>query len=802
MLRVEAAARIEAAKVQRIVTNAGAEQASEARLQLVLESATDYGIITTDLGGIVTSWNRGAERILGWAKADIVGKEAALFFTPEDRTANVPAEEMRIALEQGRAADERWHVKCSGERFWADGTMMPLREADGTAVGYLKILRDQTREHEAGQALRLSQAALAESEARCRALADNMPQLAWIADADGSIVWYNRRWHEYCGTTPEQMLGSSWQAVHDPEILPDVLARWRVSIATGAPFEMTFPLRGGDGVFHPFLTRVEPVRDEQGRVTRWFGTSTDVTESRVAEVANARLAAIVASTEDAIVSYAPDDGCILSWNKGAERLFGYTEAEMLGSLATRLRPPDLPEDEQVGIVAWVLAGRAVMGHETTRLTKSGKRIPVSVTAAHMLASDGHIIGVSAIFHDLRPRLRAEAQLRESQEALRNAQKLEAIGRLAAGVAHDFNNILQGVMGSLELVLDEVETGSTAREMAELALNSARRGAGLTHHLLAYARKQMLQPKRVAVAPFLAEMQRLLTRTLGPHVAVEVRADQAAPSIEVDPGQLHTALLNLALNAAHAMPGGGTLSLNAREIIEADQRWVVVAVTDNGAGMDEVTLAKACEPFFTTKGLDGTGLGLSMVQGFAEQSGGHVRIASAPGQGTTVMLWLPVSDRLSSSSGELQVNPAALRGSGRILLVDDLAEVLATVGASLERAGFEVVRASGGEQALAALVADGCGERFDALVTDYAMPGLNGVGLIEQARALRPGLPALLITGFIPAGSGSGTLPEGVVVLGKPFQRDELIEAVLGTMERGTPAQEKLERDHSMSARRR
>ena len=642
---------------------------------------------------------------------------------------------------------------------------------------------------------------MAESEAQFRALADNMPQLACVADVDGSVLWYNRRWHQYCGTTPERMLGWDWQSVHDPEVLPSVLERWRASVATGVPFEMTFPLRGADGVFRPFLTRMEPVRDKRGRITRWFGTNTDVTERRAAEVVNARLAAIVASTEDAIISYAPEDGHVLSWNKGAERLFGYTEAEMVGSLATRLRPSDLPEDERVGIVAWVLAGRAVMAHETVRVTKSGKRIPVSITASRMLGADGRVIGVSAIFHDLRSRLSSEARLRDSQEALRQAQKLEAIGQLAAGVAHDFNNILQGVMGGLELLLDEVEADGTAREIAELALHSARRGSGLTHHLLAYARKQVLQPKRVEVAPFLAEMQQLLARTLGPHVSVEVRADPVAPSIEVDPGQLHTALLNLALNAAHSMPGGGKLSLNAREI-ENDHRWVVVAVTDTGTGMDKATLAKACEPFFTTKGLDGTGLGLSMVQGFAEQSGGHVRIASAPGQGTTVMLWLPVAATPPSGSGRPQVPQAALRGSGRILLVDDVAEVLVTAGVSLERAGFKVTRVNGGEQALAALAMGGSGTRCDALVTDYAMPGMNGMGLIEQARALQPGLPALLITGFAEVAGGTEPLPESVTVLRKPFQRRELVEAVLTAMECSTLVQKRLDTDRESNGRQR
>ncbi|MDQ2742971.1 MAG: PAS domain S-box protein [Chloroflexota bacterium] len=753
-------------------TSQAVPQRTEARLQVVMESATEYAIVTLALDGTITGWNSGAELLLGWTEVEALGRNIELFFTPEDRAAGVPAEEMRTAHMQGRASDERWHLRRNGEQFWASGTMMPMRDLGGPVMGYLKILRDRTPQHEAGQALQHSEARLRDSEARFRAMADNIPALAWMANPDGYIVWYNRRWHEYCGTTLAEMEGWGWQSVHDPLVLPDVLERWRACITDGTPFEMTFPLRGADGVFRPFLTRVQPVRDEAGQVVQWFGTNIDVTESRAAETANARFAAIVASSNDAIVSFAVEDGRVLTWNKGAEQLFGYTEIEMVGSPAGRLLPPDLPEDERAGLLTWALSGRPVVAHETVRVSKNGERIPVSITATRMLTPNGQVMGVAGIFHDLRPRLRAEERLRESEDQLRQAQKLEAIGRLAAGVAHDFNNILQGVLGGLELVREEVEVGSPAHEFADIALNSARRGSYLTHHLLAYARKQMLQPKPVELAPFLSDMQRLLTRTLGPHISINVQVEQALPLVRVDPGQLQTALLNLAINGSHAMPRGGTLSLDAHEDSHGGER-VVIAVVDTGVGMDETTLAQAFEPFFTTKGLDGTGLGLSMVQGFAEQSGGEVRIASAPGQGTTVELRLPAAPPIEKPDEQ---HPATLplRGSGRILLVDDVSDVLVTAKAFLERAGFQVVQAGSGDEALAILSS---GERFNAVVSDYAMPGLNGVDLIEQIRALQPALPALIITGFAEVG-GADTLPEAVAVLRKPFQRRELVKAVL------------------------
>ena len=354
-------------------------------------------------------------------------------------------------------------------------------------------------------------------------------------------------------------------------------------------------------------------------------------------------------------------------------------------------------------------------------------------------------------------------------ALRQAQKMEAIGQLSAGVAHDFNNILQTIVSGLELMLDEVKETS-AHEFAQFAINAAARGASLTHHLLSYARKQMLRPQILDVIALLTETESLLARTLGPHIAVRASADEMA-SVLADPGQLQTALLNLAINASHAMPNGGSLTFDARAEIEAGQMWVVIVVTDTGVGMDEATLARAVEPFFTTKGPGGSGLGLSMVQGFAEQSGGRFCITSTPGQGTTVELRLPSATAVPHTEA-LQLLEAP-SGLIRILLVDDSAGVLLTTTAFMEKSGFTVVTADSGDKALALLFN---GEQFDVIISDYAMPGLNGADLIAQAQVIQPGLKALLITGYAGV-SYADTLPKGTPLLYKPFQRADLLAAL-------------------------
>jgi signal transduction histidine kinase/CheY-like chemotaxis protein len=368
------------------------------------------------------------------------------------------------------------------------------------------------------------------------------------------------------------------------------------------------------------------------------------------------------------------------------------------------------------------------------------------------------------------RLRIAEELRGKEAQLRQSQKLEAIGRLAAGVAHDFNNILQSVCGGLELVLEDVKPGTLTHEVARLALTSAGRGASITQHLLSYARKQALQPKQLNVGLFLAEMRLMLSSTLGPGIAIQLQADLGLPCIRVDPGQLQTALLNLSINAAHAMPQGGTLTLEGHTCAEADQKCVIIAITDTGIGMDQATLAQAAEPFFTTKGVAGSGLGLSMVQGFAEQSGGAMRIESSAGRGTRVELQLPEAIFVDGDLVEQRSARESLRGSGQVLLVDDAADVLLITAAFLQRVGFSVSKARNGPEALS-LLASG---HFDVLLTDYAMTDMNGIELIQQARKTHPGLPAVIITGYAEV---TDSLPDGVAVLGKPFSRQSLVDAL-------------------------
>ncbi|WP_256366964.1 ATP-binding protein [Acidisphaera sp. L21] len=392
-----------------------------------------------------------------------------------------------------------------------------------------------------------------------------------------------------------------------------------------------------------------------------------------------------------------------------------------------------------GSMAWVQMYARVMGSATE--------------AEHRMA------GIS---FDITERVRAEERMRQSQ-------RIEAVGRLTAGVAHDFNNVLQTILGGLELAIDDLHDRPDTRLNLELTLHAIQRGARLTSHLLSFSRQQVLQPVELDLPPLLDHLVSTLERTLGVDVLVGIEFAPGLPPILADAAHLESALLNLSLNARDAMQGHGTLQISAHQ----HGSHVAIAVADTGAGMTPDVLAHACEPFFSTKGLAGSGLGLSMVQGFARQSGGELRIQSAPDQGTRVELWLPIA--LQAALPVLVVEQQQmLRGVGRVLVVDDDLDVGHVTAAFLRKAGFHVTFASGGDEALSRLDQD---PPFDALVTDYAMPGMNGANLVLQMRRRQPTLPALIITGF--AGlEGLDLLPADVAILRKPFQRNDLLSRMM------------------------
>ncbi len=511
------------------------------------------------------------------------------------------------------------------------------------------------------------------------------------------------------------------------------------------------------------------------------------------------LAQIVESAEDAIVSTTLD-GVVTSWNAGATRIFGYTSDEMLGNDLDRIVPEDL-RGETHALRRRVARGERIQAHETQRVAKDGRRVDVSLTVWPLRDAQGRVIGESRIDRDITARKQLEGQLLQ-------AQKMESIGRLAGGVAHDFNNILTAITGYSELLIAELGPADPAREHVEAIRTAAERAASLTQQLLAFSRRQVLQPRVLDPNDIIARMEPLIRRLIGEHIELDAVL-RATGAIRADPSQLEQVVLNLAVNARDAMPEGGRLSIRSDDA-EFDQayasehfevapgKYVLLTVSDTGVGMDAATKSHVFEPFFTTKESGrGTGLGLATIYGIVRQSGGHIWLYSEPGLGTTFKVYFPAVSRVTGEPVPFRLE-APSRGTETILLVEDEQAVRDLARLVLERQGYIVLAAADGREALQVAARDP--RHLDLLVTDVVMPGMSGPDLARTLRAGRPDLRVLLLSGYTRDAVGRrNELEAGMAFLGKPFTPDTLARKVHEALtspesappSRSAPAQEGL-----------
>ncbi|NIJ78193.1 PAS domain S-box-containing protein [Xanthomonas campestris] len=659
---------------------------AEVRNRQILDSVMDYAIIATDLHGLVTSWNEGAQRILGWSETEMLGQTLERTFTPEDVERRQILIEAAAALESGSGMDERWHVRKSGQRFWANGSLMVLREETGAAIGFVKVLRDRTAERLASEALRAS-------ERRLDALVRASSQSIFSATAD---------WREFRQLVGEGALSDALSASlnwQQEMVHPDDRARLSEAIAhsiinkTGLDVE--YRVLDANQQVGWTLMRAIPLLDEREQIVEWFGTAADITDKRLAE----------------------------------QQLRQLTE-----TLEERVRER---------------------------------------SAALLLA----------------------------EEKLRQSQKMEAVGQLTGGLAHDFNNLLTAISVGLELLQARIEQGKYDRleRYVEMAQSSAARATALTQRLLAFSRRQTLAPTALEVQALVQGMHDIIARTLGPSIALRLRPATDAWKVLVDAPQLENALLNLCINARDAMPDGGELTIAvANRLLEAGAaqqldlpigEYVCLSVQDTGTGMSADVMSKVFEPFFTTKPIgQGTGLGLSMIYGFTRQSGGHVRIDSEVGVGTTMALYLPRFNGVLALDELVPATEQPLRSVAQrctVLLVEDETPIRVLMSEVLSEAGYRVIETAEGSAAVERLRSQ---ETIDLLVTDVGLTGgLNGRQVADAGRQHRPTLPVLFVTGYAAtAAVGAGQLEEGMEVLTKPFLAVDLERRVAQLLERGSP----------------
>jgi PAS domain S-box-containing protein len=637
-----------------------------------------------------------------------------------------------------------------------------------------------------------------------RAVTQTSPECIKVVARDGRLVQMN-------SAGLAMIEAESWESVAlactFDLIAPEHKALWMANhgrVCDGEKLTWQFDIISLKGTRRNMETRAAPIALSDGTAAQ-LAVTRDVTELKTSAEAllnlNAELedkvigrthelkAALVRLQEsersfellvDSVTDYAlymlDPTGRIVSWNSGARRIKGYATEEIIGKNFECFYSE---EDRAAGIPGAGLRTAAREGRLETegwRLRKDGSRFWANVII-DAIRTDGQLVGFAKITRDITERRAAEGRLRQ-------AQKMEAVGQFTGGAAHDFNNLLMAILGSLEILRKRLPNDQRLLALLDNAVLGAKRGAALTQRMLAFARRQELKHEAVDVAFLVNNMSELLERSLGPAIDVETHFPVEAVHVRTDANQLETALLNLAINARDAMPNGGTVTIavNVEHITGAHPtnlpsgHFACLSVSDTGLGMDEATLARATEPFFTTKGIGkGTGLGLSMVEGLTGQSGGKLMARSTLGRGTTIELWLPIATDGIARKSERDMGEASGAAAAKqqlcILAVDDDNLVLANVMVMLEDLGHKVIAVGSGARALEMI---GSIPEIDLVLTDQAMPVMTGLQLIEEMRARRPELPAILATGY-------AELPQGVNAsigrLAKPFTQRALAAAL-------------------------
>ncbi|HEU4557995.1 MAG TPA: PAS domain S-box protein [Longimicrobium sp.] len=773
---------------------------------VVVESLGD-AVYVLDAAARVVDLNPAARAALGGAAAAALGRPAA--------------EVLPLAPGQLPAAGERVEVE-TGTGGRAEVTAHPLRGPGGEEGGRVVMVRDVSAAARAAEELRAArdglerrvrertaeleaanaalreeveqraraETELREGEARFRAVVESLSEAIILTDTDGIVRYASPRIEAFTGYTPAEMVGrrAGTLLLSGAELRAAderLEARRR-----GESGRWEVPITRKDGSAGWFEVIGTALHDPAGRVTGGIDAVTDVTERRRADdelrAVQERFRMLVETVRDyAIVALDPD-GYVVSWNAGAERITGYAAEEILGRHASVFYPPAEEAAARRAQDQALREGRCEM--EGWRLRSDGSRYWGNTVLTLLRDGAGRPAGFAAITRDLTDRREAEEALRRSEDQLRHAQKMEAVGRLAGGIAHDFNNLLMTIGGHAQLLLRRAGPGDPARPGLEEVKKAADRAAALTRQLLAFSRRQVLQPRVVDLGQTVAEMRAMLEPLLGRDVELSLRLDPGTPRVRADASQVEQVVMNLVVNARDALPRSRTIRIETGAAVLGDDdarrnpflppgRYAELRVIDDGCGMDEATLERIFEPFFTTKEAGkGTGLGLSTVYGIVKQSGGYVVAESAPGAGSVFRVYLPpVEEPAPPPPPSGGPTP---RGWETVLLVEDEDAVRGVVREALRLSGYEVLEARGGAEALT--LAEGYPGAIHLLLSDVVMPGLDGPETARRVLALHPEARVLYLSGH-PAGDGLDD--SGAELLHKPVSPDALARRVREVLDR-------------------
>lgn len=664
-------------------------------------------------------------------------------------------------------------ITARQRRVWVRSIGQAVRNDQGDIVAIQGAFQDITAQKQA-------EASLAQSEQRFHQLADAMPLIVWTAEPNGVIDYASQALRVYTNIPePQPDPSQIWTTLLHPDDLAPCLATWGTAVQTGNAYRFEMRLRRYDGEYRWHIAQALPIHDPAGQIIKWYGTVTEIHEQkRLASEARQtadRLRTILESITDAFFTL-DTEWCFTFVNSQAERLLQRQCTDLLGRSVWAEFP------EAVGTVFEQQYRQAMSQGESVEFREFYPPLKMWLDIRAYPSSEG----LAVYFQDVTERITLA-------ENLKQAQRLEAVGQLTGGIAHDFNNLLTVILGNADLLSEMLAPTPKLQGLAEMIGGAAKRGAELTQRLLAFARRQALEPTAVDVNQLVTTTYELLRRTLEEHIEIEMVRGAGLWSALVDPGQLEGALINLCFNARDAIGVGGRLTIEtANAYLSADYadqhaevvpgQYVMVAVSDTGVGIAPENLERVFEPFFTTKAANkGTGLGLSMVYGFVKQSNGHVKIYSELGQGTTIKIYLPRFVNRTEPP-QPQVNPVdqgnrqIMGGSELILLVEDEELVRRYAHDQLINLGYRVLVATNGSMAL-----DLVRQRddIDLLFTDVVMPGgLTGRELADQAQQIRPGLKVLYTSGYTQnAIVHHGRLDPGVQLLSKPYSRAELAKKV-------------------------
>ena len=765
----------------RDLTERAAAEDTARRHSLVFATIGD-GVLVMDLEGRITDMNPGAEQLFGYEKSELLGRPVVTLHHP--RLQGKLEETIQQALRRdGRWAGELPFRRKDGRDGVADVVVVAQRDDHGTPCAWIGVNRDITARRQAEERLSESRALLAAAE-----------ELAnigsWALDPDSKTLTWSDELYLIMGLEPQAeaiTTDSFLDRVHQDD-QPLVRRAFHELATTGTARPVECRILRPDGTERTIQARGRAQRDGFGHIVRFLGSAQDVTErvttERELRRTHSTLSALVNAAPVAIVAVDTTERVTI-WNSAAERLFGWTAAEVIG------KPMPFRDtssaDEYEWVRARVLGGQAVTGVETRRQRKDGTSVDVLLSCAPFWDRPADVAGAVALYLDL-------SEYRQLEDQLRQSQKMEAVGQLAGGVAHDFNNLLTVIKAYSGLVAEQLEEGDPLRTDVGEIQRAAGRAASLTQQLLAFSRKQVLQPRVLDLNVVARELEPMLRRLIGDEVGIEMRLPSTVGRVRADRSQLEQVLINLVVNARDAMPKGGTITIEtadrdfdaayrARHSVAAPGAYVMFAVTDTGIGMDATTRSRIFEPFFTTKPAGkGTGLGLSTVYGIVKQSSGYVWVYSEVGLGTTFKVYLPRLDAdeiRATSTEDRSVAPVA--GWETVLLVEDDPAVRSLSRRVLERHGYTVLEAHHGRDALR--VADQFKQPIQLLLTDMMMPELTGADVWATLSKQRPDLRVLFMSGYTNDEMvRRGLLEPRAAFVQKPFNPFDLARAARAVLD--------------------